>query len=37
MDMVLKKAREIVTEPLEGGDTKISAVDVIGQPEQAPV
>jgi ethanolamine utilization protein EutQ (cupin superfamily) len=37
MDLVLKKAKEIVTEPLEAGDTKINLVDMIGGAENAPV
>jgi len=37
MAVVLKKAHEIATEPLDVGDGKLSLVDVIAQPEQAPV
>ena len=37
MAVVLKKANGIVTEPLDVGDGKLSLVDVIAQPEQAPV
>jgi uncharacterized cupin superfamily protein len=35
--VVLKKAKEIVTEPFDAGEGKLSLVDVIAQPEQAPV
>jgi len=37
MAVVLKKAREIATEPFDAGEGKLSLVDVIAQPEQAPV
>src|SRR2546427_13304306 len=37
MAVVLKKAKEIATEPLDAGEGKLSLVDVIAQPEQAPV
>jgi ethanolamine utilization protein EutQ (cupin superfamily) len=37
MAVVLKKASGIVPEPLDVGDGKLSLVDVIAQPEQAPV
>jgi hypothetical protein len=35
--VVLKKAKEIATEPFDAGEGKLSLVDVIAQPEQAPV
>lgn len=37
MAVVLKKAKEIATEPFDAGDGKLSLVDVIAQAEQAPV
>lgn len=37
MAVVLKKASEFATEPFDAGDGKLSLVDVIAQPEQAPV
>ena len=37
MAVVLKKANEIATEPLDVGEGKLSLVDVIARPEQAPV
>ena len=37
MAVVLKKANEIVTSPLDVGEGKLSLVDVIAQPENAPV
>ncbi len=37
MAVVLKKAMEITTEPLDAGEGKLSLVDVIAQPERAPV
>jgi ethanolamine utilization protein EutQ (cupin superfamily) len=36
MHVVLKRAREIQTEPFDAGDGKLSLVDVIAQPEMAP-
>ncbi len=36
MSIVLRKARNIVTEPFEGVDAKLSLVDVIGRLEDAP-
>jgi hypothetical protein len=35
--VVLKKSKEIVTEPLDVGEGKLSLVDVIAQAEGAPV
>jgi len=37
MPVVLKKASEFAAEPFDAGDGKFSLVDVIAQPEQAPV
>ncbi len=37
MAVVLKKAKEISTEPFDAGEGKLSLVDVIAQPERAPV
>ena len=37
MALVLKKANEIATEPFDAGEGKLSLVDVIAQPEGAPV
>ena len=36
MSIVLRKARNIVTESFEGGEAKLSLVDVIGDLEEAP-
>src|SRR5256885_4152867 len=35
MAVVLKKAKEIATEPLDAGEGKLSLVDVIAQPERS--
>ncbi len=37
MAVVLKKASDIATEPFDAGEGKLSLVDVIAQPEGAPV
>lgn len=37
MAMVLVKASEIATEPFDAGDGRLSLVDVIAQPQEAPV
>jgi ethanolamine utilization protein EutQ (cupin superfamily) len=37
MAVVLKKAKEIATEPLDVGEGKLSLVDVIAQADSAPV
>ena len=36
MSIVLRKARNIITEPSDGVDAKLSLVDVIGSLEEAP-
>ena len=36
MQVILKKASEIQTDPFDAGDGRISLVDIIGRPEIAP-
>lgn len=36
MQVVLKAAREIQTDPFDAGEGKLSLVDIIGHPESAP-
>lgn len=37
MAVVMKKASELRTEPFDAGEGKLNLVDVIAQPEQAPI